>query len=161
MLCMLRPPAAPQVYGVVLPHDSDPRLAAPRSRSEPQPRLATSEGQLASAGGSQEQQLLLQAAGQARAGDEQAAAAGSDAGGSDSTAVSSLRTALLLQREATLPAVVVTLPQELPGPVANPPAIVMEYVSGKSLGAAGVCSIMGCCIVVWLALHCCLTLPKD
>lgn len=24
-----------QVYGVVLPHDSDPRLAAPRSRSEP------------------------------------------------------------------------------------------------------------------------------
>jgi hypothetical protein len=84
-------------------------------------------------GGSQEQQLLLQAAGQMRAGDEQAGSVSSDAGGSDST-VSNLRTALLLQREATLPAVVVTMPQELPGPVANPPAIVMEYVSGKSLG---------------------------
>jgi hypothetical protein len=38
-------------------------------------------------------------------------------------------------RQATLPPLAeAVLPQELPAAVANPPAIVMEYVSGKSLG---------------------------
>lgn len=39
------------------------------------------------------------------------------------------------QRQSTLPVEAeVVLHQELPAPVANPPAIVMEYVSGRSLG---------------------------
>ncbi len=61
----------PQVYGVVLPHDNDPRLAAPRSRSE----LA-----VAAAGAAAGATTAAAAAGKA-AGQQAAGAEGQQAGG--------------------------------------------------------------------------------
>ena len=145
-------PRPPQVYGVVLPHDSDPRLAAPRSRSEPQPHphpqhaqhgvqhKQWQEGQPDPSAAREPRPQQLQAAAPMLQQDHEplsAAGGGSGDGGGGlvpSPESSSPRAALLLRREVTLPAVAGTLPQELPGPVANPPAIVMEYVGGKSLG---------------------------
>ncbi len=122
-------PVLPQVYGVVLPHDSDPRLAAPRSRSEP--AAAGAGGSSAAAPAAGEAALAaappqLSLPSPAEAPQSPARQAG---GNPPPTGA-----ALLLQREATLPPVASTMPQALPGPVANPPAIVMEFVAGRSLG---------------------------
>lgn len=147
------------MYGVILPHDNDPRLAAPRSRSEP-PHTASSaaaafpiavpgdtallsppDAAAASAGGSAATEpppspaayrsvALFGGRGvfepRLSGPDPSAAAA---ATGEEAPPVGSP------PRQATLPPLAeAVLPQELPAAVANPPAIVMEYVSGKSLG---------------------------
>ncbi|KAI3424290.1 hypothetical protein D9Q98_009845 [Chlorella vulgaris] len=163
----LRHPNLVMVYGVVLPHDSDPRLAAPRSRSEP----VTAAAVVAEAAAVQEELALeqeLAAAGlpppsaTAAAQPSTSPAAAAPLLGLPQAAAAAERHAGQLQarcspctvgsassssqppppessvfRQATLPAVVeAVLPQELPAAVANPPAIVMEFVSGRSLGAA-------------------------
>ncbi|KAL4431492.1 hypothetical protein ABPG75_006748 [Micractinium tetrahymenae] len=122
-----------EVYGVVLPHDSDPRLAAPRSRSEPNAAGAAGGGAAPEAPAAGEAALAaapprpaLPAPGEAHAAQPQAKTGSPPPTGA----------AMLMQREATLPPVASTLPQLLPGPVANPPAIVMEFVAGRSLGSA-------------------------
>lgn len=118
-------PPTPQVYGVVLPHDSDPRLAAPRSRSEPNAPGAGGSGSAPPAAG----EAALAAAPPPPALPAPAESP-RQGGGSPPPAGA----AMLMQREATLPPVASTLPQLLPGPVANPPTIVMEFVAGRSLG---------------------------
>eukprot|EP00887_Chlorella_sp_A99_P008292 scaffold12.g8292.t1 len=101
----LRHPNLVEVYGVVLPHDSDPRLALGHSRSDPA-CLQHQDKQ-------QQAQGLL-------AGPATPAAGG----------------APLRRLPTATPDVGGVPPQPLPGPVARPPALVMEYVSGRSLGGA-------------------------
>ncbi|PSC74633.1 serine threonine-kinase [Micractinium conductrix] len=155
----LRHPSLCEVYGVVLPHDTDPRLAAPRSRSEPTAPATLPASVSAPAPAQQAQQalhtplglpgplpvgLVAPPAGPPTPGSLPAsampqfagmlpAASQAEGGPRAGSPPASGAAGLMLQRESTLPVVAGTLPQALPGPVANPPATVMEFVGGKSL----------------------------
>ena len=117
--CGCLPAALLQVYGVVLPLDSDPRLSPPYG------------------GGGHSELPAVAGAGRLRA-----AAASSPVVPAAPFAFPAVAaglpptssTAAAIPTAGTAAAPYTQLPQELPALIQNPPAIVMEYVAGRSLG---------------------------